>query len=78
MVASFRPDGDHLELWLSSSGRTEVTTTATVTIGGFDGAEHLREDVTATVAPGDSRVVWTGDSLELTADRYAWVEGDFP
>ncbi|WP_211768248.1 glycoside hydrolase family 2 protein [Kutzneria sp. CA-103260] len=78
VLASFRRDGDTLELWLSNSGRTVVTSTATVAIAGFDGTEHLREDVTATVAAGDSRPVWTVGGLELTADRYAWVDGDFP
>ncbi|HEX3783262.1 MAG TPA: glycoside hydrolase family 2 protein [Pseudonocardiaceae bacterium] len=75
VLASFRRDGDLLELWLSNSGRTEVSTTATVTIAGFDGIDHLRAEVTATVAPGESRAVWTGTGLELTPDRYAWVDG---
>jgi beta-mannosidase len=81
LLASFRRTVDTLELWLSNSGRTEVTTGATITIAGFDGVDHLRESVTATVAPGESRVVWTGDAGELAADRYAWVDsrdGAFP
>ena len=81
VLASFRRDGDTLELWLSNSGRTEVTTTAAVTIAGFDGTDHLRKDITATVGPGESRAVWTAAGLELAADRYAWVDsqdGAFP
>lgn len=81
VLASFRRDGDRLELWLSNSGRTEVTTTAAVAITGFDGTDHLRLDVTATVAPGESRAVWTAAGLNLAADRYAWVDshdGAFP
>jgi beta-mannosidase len=81
VLTSFRRDGDMLELWLSNSGRTEATATATVTIAGFDGTDHLREEVTATVAPGESRAVWRSTDVELTADRYAWVEsqdGAFP
>ncbi|HEX3795756.1 MAG TPA: glycoside hydrolase family 2 protein [Acidimicrobiales bacterium] len=81
VLASFRQDGDTLELWLSNCGRTEVTTTAVVTLAGFDGAEHLAESVTATVGPGESRAVWTGTHMELTGDRYAWVsslDGVFP
>jgi beta-mannosidase len=81
VLASFRRDGDTLELWLSNSGRTEVTTTAAVTIAGFEGTDHLRQDVTATVPPGESRAVWTGAGLELAGDRYAWVDsldGAFP
>ena len=74
LLASFRRDGDTLQLWLSNSGRTEVTTTASVTIAGFDGTDHHCEQVAATVAPGESRAVWSGIDLELTADRYAWVE----
>ncbi|MBL7489429.1 glycoside hydrolase family 2 protein [Frankia sp. AgB1.9] len=74
VLASFRRDGDALELWLSNSGRTEVTTTAAVTVAGFDGTDHLHEHVTAAVAPGESRAVWTGVGLKLTADRYAWVD----
>ncbi|WP_127355962.1 hypothetical protein [Actinacidiphila soli] len=81
VLASFGRDGDVLELWLSNSGRTEVTTTAAVTVAGFDGADHLPENVTATVAPGESRAVWSRAGLELSADRYAWVDshdGVFP
>lgn len=81
LLASFRRDGDTLQLWLSNSGCTEVAPTATVTIGGFDGTDHHREDVTATLAPGESRAVWTRIDPELTPDRYAWVEsldGAFP
>jgi beta-mannosidase len=81
LLASFRHDGDTLELWLSNSGRSEVTTTASVSLAGFDGTEHLGQEVTATIAPGDSRVVWVGGGSELTEDRYAWVEsreGAFP
>jgi beta-mannosidase len=81
LLASFRRDGDTLELWLSNSGRTEVTTTAAVTVAGFNGRGHLREDVTATVSPGESRAAWTGSGLELGRDRYAWVDsrdGAFP
>ncbi len=80
-LASFRKDGDTLELWLSNSGRTKVTTTAAITVAGFDRGEHLHEDVTATVAPGESRAVWSGAGLELTGDRFAWVDshdGAFP
>jgi beta-mannosidase len=75
VLASFRREGNTLELWLSNSSRTEVTTTATIAITGFDGTGHLSEDVTATIAPGESRPVWTGDDLELAGDRYAWVDG---
>jgi len=81
VLANFRRDGDTLELWLSNSTRTEVTATATVTVSGFDGTHQLREEVTATVAPGESRAVWARDGLELAADRYAWVDnqdGAFP
>jgi len=81
VLASFRRDGDTLELWLSNSGRTEVTTTAAIIIAGFDGTGHLRKDITATVGPGESRAVWTAGGLELAADRYAWVDsqdGAFP
>jgi beta-mannosidase len=80
VLASFHRDGDTLELWLSNSGRTQVTTTSSVTIAGFDGRVHLRENVTATVASGESRAVWTRSGLELIEDRYAWVDsldGDF-
>ncbi len=81
VLASFRRDGDTLELWVSNSGRTAVNANAAVTIAGFDGTDHLRAEVTATVAPGESRAVWRSTDVELTADRYAWVEsqdGAFP
>ncbi len=73
LLASFLRDGDRLELWLSNSGRTEVSATADVTVAGFDGEEHLSEVVTATIAAGESRAVWKAEGLELTGDRYAWV-----
>ena len=74
VLASFRRDGGTLELWLSNSGRTAVTTTAAIVIAGFDGTCHLRENITATVGPGESRAVWTAAGLELAADRYAWTD----
>jgi hypothetical protein len=53
-----------------------VTTGATVTVAGFEGAEHLRETVTATVAPGESRV--GGPATAWTWPRTAtpgWTAG---
>jgi beta-mannosidase len=81
VLASFRREGETLELWLSNSGRTEVTTTASITVAGFDGTDYLRQDVTVNVASGESRAVWTGVGLELAANRYAWADsrdGAFP
>jgi beta-mannosidase len=81
VLASFQRVGDTLELWLSNSGPDPVRTTASVTIAGFDGTTQFGAVVTATVAPGESHVVWTGTDLDLTADRYAWVDsvdGAFP
>jgi beta-mannosidase len=81
VLASFRRDGDTLELWLSNSGRSEVTTRAAISIASFDGADQFSEHVTATVAPGDSRPIWARAGLELARDHYAWVDspdGAFP
>lgn len=81
VLASFRRDGDILELWLSNSGRAGVTATAAVTLATFKGDEHLHDQVTVTVMPGESRVVWARADLPLTGDHYAWVDspdGVFP
>ena len=73
VLASFRRDGDVLELWLSNSSRAELITTAIITIACFDGTAHLSDEVSVIIAPGESRAVWTCARLDLTGDRYAWV-----
>lgn len=84
VLASFREDEDgSLQLWLSNSGRTSRSVSATVVLGRFDGAVSLTEDVEVDLAPGDSRLVWSVDagSYGRQSDQLAWVssrDGDFP
>ncbi|MEW1960501.1 glycoside hydrolase family 2 protein [Kineococcus sp. NPDC059986] len=73
LLASFRTDGDRLELWLSNAGRP-VRTTVEFSVGGFDGREVLASSATAALGTAESRVVWSGEGL-TAPDRYAWVQG---
>ncbi len=73
LLASFRTDGDRLELWLSNAGRP-VSAAVEFSVRGFDGREVLASSVTAELATAESRVVWSGEGL-AAADRYAWVQG---
>ncbi|WP_051792547.1 glycoside hydrolase family 2 protein [Amycolatopsis jejuensis] len=81
VLASYRRNGDQLELWITNNSRDPVTTRARITLSRFDGPDDFTEDITITVDPGESRVGWQRAGLPLTADRYAWVEspdGLFP
>ncbi|GAA4181896.1 glycoside hydrolase family 2 protein [Gryllotalpicola koreensis] len=79
ILASFRLDGDELELWVSNSTAAEASVEALVTIAGFDGGGTQTHAVTATVAPARSQPVWRGPA---PADgQFAWVSspsGAFP
>jgi beta-mannosidase len=74
VLASFRREGDTLELWVTNSGRASVRTDAIVTLAALDGTVDLQQRVAVDLAPAQSRLVWNRDDLPLTADRYAWVE----
>ena len=83
LLASFRRDGSRLELWVSNSGRRDRDVTAEVSLGRFSGTQELRETVSATVAAGTSRRVWSveGDAAAFGAERFARVAsptGQFP
>ncbi|HEU5486130.1 MAG TPA: glycoside hydrolase family 2 protein, partial [Microlunatus sp.] len=73
VLASFRAGEEGLELWVSNSGRYDVSGTVTITVAGFDGRVHLEDQVSVAVAAGESHPVWQRSDLPLTADRYAWV-----
>ncbi|MFG1920527.1 hypothetical protein [Cryptosporangium sp. NPDC048952] len=74
VLASFRSDGDTLELWVSNSGRDPVAGSATVSLAGFDGTVVVQASVDVKLQPGESNPVWTLSDVPLSADRYAWVE----
>jgi beta-mannosidase len=71
LLASFRVEGERLELWVSNSGREAVTVDLTVEIGPVTGAVSARHEVTAAAPAYSSAPVWTG---ALPApDCVAWV-----
>jgi beta-mannosidase len=74
VLASFRADGDTLELWLSNSGRSSARGRLVITLAGFDGSVDRREEITVDVEAGESLIVWRATGVPLTADRYGWVE----
>ncbi|GAB3276654.1 glycoside hydrolase family 2 protein [Kineosporia babensis] len=77
LLASFRHHDERLELWLSNSGRA-VSTTALVTLEHFGGTIATLQKVSADLAAGESRMVW---STAMPADPtlIARVTGDgFP
>lgn len=81
VLASFRHDGDTLELWLSHSGRRHADVDAVVSIGSVRDGEARRESLAVTLAPGESRPVWTAELADAGPETYAWVEspsGAFP
>jgi beta-mannosidase len=83
VLASFRQDGDRLELWLSNSGRDPQTITAEIAIESFTGERFDQSMITTTITPAHSEPIWTysGDATQLGPDRTAWVsspQSQFP
>lgn len=72
ILASFRQDGDALELWVSNSTATPAGVDATVSILGLDGAVELTVPVRTEVPAGESARAWVADRA-YGADRVAWV-----
>ncbi|HSN12498.1 MAG TPA: glycoside hydrolase family 2 protein [Propionibacteriaceae bacterium] len=80
VLASFRREGDRLELWVSNSTAARVDVRALVTIGSVDETLAEHAEVRASVAPRQSVMAWA-TSGEFTVDQVAWVEspdGLFP
>ena len=80
VLASFKLDGNRLELWFSNSASASVDVKALVTLGSVDDAlgEHI--EVRASVTPRHSVMAWS-TAGEFGADQVAWVEspdGLFP
>lgn len=72
LLASFRADGQRLELWLTNSGGDAGDVTLIVDLQTLDGAQLLSETVAARAAAYSSAVVWTG----VVPDEhraFAWV-----
>ena len=83
VLASFRRDGNQLELWLSNSGAREAAIDAVVTMASFGEGPRESHTLSATIAAGESKPVWSfsGGADAFAASRYAWVEspsGQFP
>jgi beta-mannosidase len=82
VLASFRLDGDRLELWISNSSAADAEIDADVSISTFQGERRGGRIVSTTVAAGESTVVWSVDGASgFGRDTYAWVEsrtGAFP
>jgi beta-mannosidase len=72
LLASFRIDGDRLELWLTNSGRDAGELTLLVELQTLSGAPLLAEKVSAPAPAYSSAVVWTG-AVPSQRDAYAWV-----
>ncbi len=80
VLASFRRDGNRLELWISNSTATSCDVRALVTLGSVDNVFGEHVEVRASVGPRSSVMTWS-TSGEFGADMVAWVEspdGLFP
>lgn len=73
LLASFRVEGDRLELWLTNSGR-QTDYEFEVSVLGFDGHVVTTERLAGTAIAGSTEPVWSAVGV-AHRDRYAWVEG---
>jgi beta-mannosidase len=74
VLASFRRTEDGgVELWVTNSGRHDVSLALDVDISAFTGGQVLHERVDVVTTAGDSRPVWSADASAVGPDRYAWV-----
>jgi beta-mannosidase len=74
LLASFRLDGERLELWVSNAGR-DATVELDVSVRTFAGDAKVAAHVSDAIATGESKVVWSADGV-AARDRYAWVQGN--
>jgi beta-mannosidase len=74
LLASFKLDGDRLELWLSNAGRA-TSTRLMVGVRSFDGTSIAGDEVEAQIGAGESRVVWSAVDVTST-NHFASVSGD--
>jgi beta-mannosidase len=76
VIASFCQGSDgELQLWICNSSALPVSCDAEVTLARFSAVPDLVTVVTAEVAAGQPRLVWSipRDNYSATPDRYAWV-----
>jgi len=75
VLASFRRDGDTLELWVSNSSIEPVRTSAVVTVACFDGGVDLRVEVPVELGPGDWVLLPAGvpHTVERTEQGTSWL-----
>jgi beta-mannosidase len=71
VIATFRVDGELLELWVTNSGPTAVDLALTVEVAPFVGAPTTRDEVPVRSEPAASEVVWRGRAPD--AGSFAWV-----
>jgi beta-mannosidase len=76
VLASFRADGDALELWITNDTLARVRDEARVRVATFAGDVAHEELVPVDVSAGESRRVgrWDAGALAGGADRYLHVE----
>jgi beta-mannosidase len=80
ILASFRMEGDELQLWISNSGGGEATVVADVELLDVAARPDGGERVEATVPAGASLVAWRATG-PFAASQVAWVsspDGTFP
>jgi len=61
VLASFRREGDHIELWITNDTRQTVSGTAEVALSRLDGRSEWREHAAFDVAPNTSVAIWSKD-----------------
>ena len=80
VLASFRRDGDAVELWVTNDLRVPVRDTARVALARFGGGYDWSEQVAIDIGANTSRCVWSGTAADAI-DRALTVRsanGFFP
>lgn len=75
VLGSFVHEDGMLTLWVSNSGREAISTTAVVSVRGFDGATVIEEHIPVSIAPARSEEVWSAP-VPASVATYAWVTSD--
>lgn len=64
VLASFRRDGEAVELWISNDTEAPVRDTAVIALSGFSGDVAWRQEAPFEVVAGSSRPVWRGEAKD--------------